>query len=123
MERDEDTQQGWGMFPYIIAALGAFLIVAGLVWVMRFYTKPAALGAERADYRKKNWVELQAANQEVLYSGHYVWQDEKKGMVRLPVSRAKEMFLQMYANPANGRTNIIAREEKLTAVPPPVSFE
>jgi hypothetical protein len=108
---------------YVIAVLGAMLIVAALVWVMRTYTMPQDLGAERATYRAKNLVELRAANQEILYSGNYAWQDAKKGMVRLPISRAKELMLQIYRDPANGRTNIIGREEKLTAVPPPISLE
>ena len=72
---------------YIVAVIGALLIVAGLVWVMGIYTKPQPLGTERADLRKKTWTALKAENQEVLF-GNYAWQDQKKGMVRLPINRA-----------------------------------
>lgn len=119
----ESNKSSLGINAYVVAVLGAMLIVAALVWVMRSYTTPETLGAERAAYRAKNLVELKASNQEVLYSGNYAWQDAKKGMVRLPISRAKELMLQFYQNPASGRTNIIGREEKLTAVPPPISLE
>ena len=39
------------------------------------------------------------------------------------VNRAKELFLKMYENPEKGRADLIAREEKATAVPPPVNLE
>jgi hypothetical protein len=119
----EEIKSSADFGAYVIAILGAFLIVAGLVWIMYAYTKPEPLGTERADYRRKMLAELRANNEDVLNSPNYVWQDAAKGMVRLPIARAMELSLQLWQNPAQGRTNFIAREEKATAVTPPPAFE
>jgi|GEM_PF-649318 len=126
MENNENSASSCcnGVSAYVWAVGGALLIVAGLVYVMRIYTTPAPLGAERAAYRLKTLTDLRAENQEVLFNEkNYVWLDAKKGIVRMPVNRAKELFLKMYENPEKGRADLIAREEKATAVPPPVNLE
>ena len=46
---------------YVLAALGAFLIVAALVWAMQRYTQPPPLGEDRAEVRAKALAELRAA--------------------------------------------------------------
>ena len=43
---------------YLLAVLGAFLIVAGLVWAMRHYTQPPPLGEDRAAVRAKALAEI-----------------------------------------------------------------
>ena len=101
---------------YVVAVVGAFLIVAGLVWAMRHYTRPEPLGADRAAARRKALVELHASNEEVLHNPNYVWQDAGKGMVRLPIDRAKELALKLWQNPTAARSNLNARVEKATAV-------
>lgn len=106
---------------YMIAAVGCFLIVAGLVWVMNHYTKPEPLGADRADERRKALAELRAANAEVLYSPNYVWQDQGKGIVRMPINQAMTLELELLKNPAAARTNMEARLKK--AFPPPPALE
>ena len=77
---------------YLAAIVGAFLIVAGLVWVMRHYTRTEPLGADRADARRKALAALKAENEEVLHNPNYVWQDQAKGIVRMPIDRAMEML-------------------------------
>ena len=108
---------------YTIAVLGTFLIVAGLVWVMIHYTRPAPLGDERANERRKALMELRAANEEILNNPNYVWQDQNKGIVRMPINQAVELSLKLWQNPAAARSNLIARVEKATAVAPPPSYE
>ena len=108
---------------YIAALVGAFLIVAGLVWVMRHYTRPEPLGEDRAALRSKTLAALRAENEEVLHNPNYAWQDAAKGIVRMPIDRAMELSLTLWKNPATARTNLIAREEKATFVPPPPSYE
>jgi hypothetical protein len=108
---------------YVCASVGALLIVAGLVWVMLHYTRPAPLGGDRAAERSKALAELRANNEEVLNNPNYVWQDQNKGIVRLPISRAMELALKLWQNPASARTNLTARVEKATAVAPPQVFE
>jgi hypothetical protein len=102
---------------YAVGILGAFLIIAALVWAMRHYTQPAPLGEDRAAVRAKALTELRAAESEALTTP--AWLDQSKGLVRLPIDVAVEMVQKGYGeNPAAARSNLIARVEKATAVPP-----
>ena len=104
---------------YLIGILGSFLILAGLIWVMYHYTRPAPLTQARAEERRKNLADLQSANADALHN--YAWQDQAKGIVRLPIARAVELTIQEYQNPVAARSNLAARAEK--AFPPPPQFE
>jgi len=111
----EPTQER-SVLAYIIAILGAFLIVAALVWAMQRYTQPAPLGEDRAATRVKALAELRAAEAEALSTT--AWIDQGKGLVRLRVQDAMELVKREWQNPAAGRSNLIARVEKATAAPP-----
>ena len=102
---------------YVIAVLGALLIVAALVWAMQRYTQPPPLGEDRVAARKKALAELRAAEASELEN--YGWVDEAKGVVRLPIAVAMQLTLREWQDPAAARSNLIARVEKATAVPPP----
>ncbi len=104
---------------YSVAVIGSFLIVAGLVWVMYSYTRPEPLGEDRADVRRKTLAEVRDADAEVLNNPKYVWQDQSKGMVRMPLKDAMDLSLRLWQNPAAARSNLIARVEKAFYVPPP----
>ena len=108
---------------YVAAILGSFLIMAGMVWLMQHYTRPAPLDQKRAEERRKTLADVKAANTESL--NNYAWIDQPKGIVRLPISRAMELTLQQWKNPAAARSNLIAQVEKATALPPakPSIFE
>lgn len=101
---------------YLLAVLGAFLIVALLVWAMRHYTTPESLTAARAAERAKNLADLRAA--EALAMNGFGWIDQGKGVVRLTVGRAVELTAAAGSDPAAFRKDLIARVEKATAVPP-----
>ena len=102
---------------YLIGILGSFLIVAALVWAMQRYTQPPPLGEDRVALRKKALAELRAAEASELAS--YGWVDQAKGIVRLPIVEAMKLALREWQNPAATRSNLIARVEKATSVPPP----
>jgi len=102
---------------YLAGILGSFLIVAALVWAMQRYTQPPPLGEDRAALRKKALAELRAEEASELAS--YGWVDQGKGVVRLPINEAMKLTLRDWQNPAAARSNLIARVEKATAVPPP----
>ncbi len=104
------------VFPYVLAVLGAFVIVAALVWVMQRYSQPAPLGEDRIAVRTKALAELRAAETEAINTPG--WIDQAKGVVRLPVTNAMALFLQEWQNPAAARSNLISRVEKATAAPP-----
>ena len=101
---------------YLIGILGSFLIVAALVWAMQHYTQPPPLGEDRVAVRKKALADLRAAEASELES--YGWVDQAKGVVRLPIAEAMKLALRDWQNPAAARSNLIARVEKATAVPP-----
>ena len=102
---------------YIVGILGSFLIVAGLVWAMRYYFQPPLLGAARAAERAKALAELRAAETEALE--HAAWLDQTKGVVRLPIPEAMQIVEREWGkNPAAARSNLISRVEKATALPP-----
>jgi hypothetical protein len=99
--------------------LGSFLVVAGLVWAMRYYIQPPPLGEDRAAVRAKALAELRAAEADALE--HAAWLDQTKGVVRLPIAEAMQIVEREWGqNPAAARSNLIARVEKATALPPKV---
>ncbi|MEW6160004.1 MAG: hypothetical protein AB1813_21450 [Verrucomicrobiota bacterium] len=102
---------------YVIAILGTFLIMAAMVWLMRRYTQPAPLAADRVAERKKASAEVATASKAALET--YGWIDPSKGIVRLPVDRAMELTIKNAQNPAASRSNLIARVEKKFPPPPP----
>ena len=104
-------------WAYVLAVLGSFLIVAALVWAMHRYTQPPPLGEDRAAARAKALDELRAAEADALE--HPGWVDQAKGIVRLPIQDAMQLVERDWGqNPAAARSNLIARVEKATAVPP-----
>jgi hypothetical protein len=118
----------YGVCGYVAALIGSFLIMAGLVWIMWHYTRPAPVAEDRAAVRRKALVELRAANADVLYSGRYVWRVDANvsaanHIVRMPIDRAMELTLKLWQNPAAARSNLTARVEKATSVPPPQVLE
>lgn len=101
---------------YAFAILGSFLIFGALVWAMWRYTQPALLGEDRVAVRRKALTELQAAEAEVL--NNYAWQDQAKGIVRLPIADAVKLAEREWQNPPAARSNLIARVAKAMALPP-----
>ena len=104
---------------YALAVIGAFLIVAGLVWVMINYTRPEPLGEDRAAVRLKTLTDVRNADAEVLYNSGFVWEDQTKGIVRLPITNAMELSLRLWQDKAAARSNLVGRVEKKYYVPPP----
>ena len=105
------------ILPYVLGILGSLLIVAWLVWVMHSYTQPAPLGEDRKAMRAKNLSELRGAEHEALTTT--AWIDQPKGLVRLRIQDAMALVERAWQNPPAARSNLIARVEKATFVPPP----
>jgi hypothetical protein len=103
---------------YIIATLGTLLIVGVLVRVMMDYTRPAPPTEDRAQLRRKNLQDLRNANAEVLNTPNYVWQDQAKGVVRMPIKDAMELSLKLWQDKDAARSNLFARTKIAFAVPP-----
>ena len=124
---NSDAQSERSGLAYFIAVLGAFLIVAGLVWAMRHFAQPPPLGEDRAAVRAKALAELRAAETEALNTTGFV--DPTKGLVRLHIEDAMKWVEQEWArDPIAARSNLTSRVEKATAPPPrqpekPSAFE
>jgi hypothetical protein len=100
----------------VLAILGTFLVMALLVGLMRHYTATPSLTADRAAERMKILADFKAANAPFLEK--YDWQDKDKGIVRVPVERAKELVLEEWQNPAAARSNLMERAAKAFAPAP-----
>lgn len=101
----------------VIAILGAFLIIAILVLAMKRYAQPVVLDANRAAERAKALQDLRSAEVQALAHPSFI--DKSKGLVRLRIEDAMQIVERQWAeNPAAARSNLIARVEKATAVPP-----
>jgi len=110
-------QPGRAVGAYVVGIVGSFLILAGLAWAIHHYTKPAPLGVDRNQVRAKALAELRAAETEALE--HTGWVDPAKGIVRLRIEDAMKMVERDWSqNPAVAHSNLVARVEKATAVPP-----
>ena len=112
----EESRCCGARLSYVVAVLGAFLVVAGLVWAMKHYTTPPSITAARAAERAKNLVELRAT--EKHDTENYGWVDQPKGIVRLTVDRAVELTVDGGKDLASARKDLIERVEKATYVPP-----
>jgi hypothetical protein len=101
---------------YVVGVVGSLLIVALLVYAMQSYNRPAPVNQARVDERTKALTEIHQAEMKGL--NEYGWVDQGKGIVSLPIARAKELVLQDYKNPADARKEMIGRADKANAVPP-----
>ena len=102
---------------YVFAVVGAFLIVAALVWVTRKLVTVPALDEARVAERYKNQADVRGVDAQALTT--VGWVDQGKGVVRLPIETALNLAEREWQNPAQARSNLIARVEKATFVPPP----
>lgn len=108
---------------YGVAILGTFLITAFLVREMQQYAATAAIDQKRVEERIAARKEVQAAEGKELTA--YAWKDQGKGMVVIPVERAKQLILKEWQDPAAGRAKMLKLVEKATAKAPekPSAFE
>jgi hypothetical protein len=79
-------------------------------------TRPEDLAAARTRERLQFREEVRAADAQAL--SRYAWQDQAKGLVRIPIERAMELVIREWQDPAAARSNLIARVEVATAPPP-----
>jgi len=111
-----ENNNGRRVWPVALAVVVASLIFVGLVWKMQQYTKPPAPDEARKAERAKALAELRAAEADALKNP--AWIDQNKGLVRLPITDALRLAERAWQNPAQARSNLIARVEKATALPP-----
>ena len=97
-------------------AIVASLLVLGLMGVLTHrYVRPYPVDRDRIEFRKRSLAELKAAHTNLLNT--YAWEDSRKGLVRVPITRAMELVEREWRNPAAARSNLIARAEGAAALP------
>jgi hypothetical protein len=97
-----------------VAVVAIFFLMSGAIWLMYHYIRPGPVEETRWAERAKNLAELNAKNIEALEN--LGWVSQERGVVRLPITRAMELTVKEWQNPAAGRAGLIARMEK--ALPP-----
>jgi len=65
--------------------------VLGGLWLNRSNTATETEDADRASVRTKNLAELQVADSNALTT--YGWNDQAKGIVHIPITKAMELVL------------------------------
>ena len=98
---------------YVVGILGTFLVMALLVWLMRSYVSAPKPEEKTAADRMAILQQFKADNAPLLEK--YGWQDAARGIARIPVERAREIFLSEWQDPAAGRSNLLARAAKAFA--------
>ena len=83
---------------------------------MRQYVPSTAPDAARKAERARALAELRGTESEAL--AQPAWIDQTKGLVRLPIADAMKLAEREWQNPAQARSNLVARVEKATALPP-----
>ena len=107
------------LFATIVAVLGAFLIVGGLIWITVKVTRPAPVGQARAEERKKALVQLRQEEAQALNQNAPLGQ--APGFVRINVSNAMALVQREYQqDPKKARAELIARADKAGTPPPAV---
>lgn len=113
---ETETRAGGQSMAYLLGGLGAFLVIAAMVWVVRHYAAPAPIGVEKTALREKNLKEIRSAGIEALTN--YAVIDPAKGIVRIPIAEAMKLVETEFKNPAAGRAGLLERAAKANAVPP-----
>ena len=106
---------------YFVGGVGSFLILAGLVWVLGYYNRPAPIDLARVQERLKFSQEIAQTTQAQLELFGFV--DPAKDQVRLSIERSMELLVQDWKNPAAGRSNLLARWKHFNPPPPPKAPE
>jgi hypothetical protein len=109
----------------IIFVVACFLFVA-LVAIVKFSVRVPAIDADRAAVRAKALAEIHAVETAALTTPG--WVDQDRGIVRLPIVQAMQLYQQAAQNPAAARADLMARAEKAAAPLPkkpekPSAFE
>jgi len=96
----------------IVFVVACFLFVA-LTAIVKFSVPVPAIDADRAAVRSKDLAEIRAAEATALATPG--WVDKDRGIVRLPIDDAMQIYEQAAQNPAAARADLMARAKKAVA--------
>ena len=106
-------------------AVASFLFVA-MVAIVRFSQPVPAVDADRAAVRSKDLADIRSAENLALTTPG--WVDRDRGIVRLPIEQAIQIYEAAAQNPGAVRDDLKARTERAAAplpktAPKPSAFE
>jgi len=109
-----------------IIFVGACFLFVALVLGVKVSMPVPAIDADRAAVRSKDLAEIRAAEATAL--GQAGWVDQDRGIVRLPIENAMQIYERAAQNPNAARAELIARAGKAAAplpkaAPKPSAFE
>jgi hypothetical protein len=96
----------------IVFVAACFLFVA-LTAIVKFSVSVPTIDADRAAVRSKDLAEIRAAENTALTAPG--WVDKDRGIVRLPIDEAMQIYEQAAQNPAAARADLMARAKKAAA--------
>jgi hypothetical protein len=104
----------------------ACLLFVALVVVVKLSVRVPAIDADRAAIRAKALADIRATETTALTTPD--WVDKDRGIVRLPIETALQLYANAAKNPTAARAGLIARAEKAAAplpkvAPKPSAFE
>ena len=114
------------VWHYGVNFVVACLLFVALAAIVKFSISVPAVNADRAAVRAKALAEIRAAETTALAAPG--WIDQDRGIVRLPIETAMQLYEQAAQNPAAARADLMARAGKAAAplpqtAPKPSAFE
>jgi hypothetical protein len=106
---------------YFVVIVALFMAMFELMCWSRETSQPAPIDGIRAGERAKALAGIRKSAADQLEN--YKLLDETKGQVRVPIRRAMELVVQEWADPAKGRTHLIAEYDRFNPPPPPPAPE
>lgn len=110
------------LFKQLGLALGvalAVLAIYGMAGLSRYNATVPSATASRDEQRLKALNEIHAAADQSLST--YGWQNMEKGVIAIPITRAMELMVSEWHDPAWGRSNLLYRASIALEVPETVS--
>jgi hypothetical protein len=94
----------------------ASLLFVALVVVVKLSVSVPPINADRAALRSKALAEMRATEATALNNPG--WVDQERGIVRLPIETAMQIYVQAAQDPDAARADLIARARKAAAALP-----
>ena len=94
----------------------ASLLFIALAVAVKFAVRVPAIDADRNAVRAKALTEIRATEDKSLTTSG--WVDQSRGIVRLPIETAMQISAQEWRNPAQGRADLLSRQENASKPAP-----
>ena len=94
----------------------ASLLFIALAVAVKFAVRVPAIDADHNTARAKALAKIRATEDKSLTTAG--WIDQSRGIVRLPIETAMQISAQEWRNPAQGRADLLSRQENASKPAP-----